>query len=213
MNEKPDGALKNVRKFAKGEYLFHQDDPTQDLYIVKTGSVRIFKTESTIEVDLAKVGPGAVLGEITVIDRGLRSASGVAEEDTEVVAISALEFDSVFSKMPEWFKKIALILVQRLREADLKIKNVSSCDNEERVCAIIVLLLTGEHCVKTDDGFELNAKFLEDEIMDLLCLQPADILSILDSLNRQGFIRSGYSKVTVLQKDAIEAKARTVLHV
>ncbi len=202
---------KNVRLFKKGEYLFHQGDPTQVLFIIKTGSVRIFKIESNIEFDLATVGQGAVLGEITVIDRGLRSASGVAVEDTEVIAISADDFDVVFSKMPEWFRKIALILVQRLREVDLKIKKTADCGNEERVCALLALLLAGDHCVKTDCGFELSSKYVEDEIMDLLMLQPTETIAVFNSLTRQNFIKQGYSKITVLQRDAIEAKALKVL--
>ena len=204
---------KNIRLFKKGEYLFHQGDPTQVLFIIKKGSVRIFKIESNIEFDLATVGQGAVLGEITVIDRGLRSASGVAIEDTEVIAISADDFDVVFSRMPEWFRKIALILVQRLREVDLKIKKTADCGNEDRVCALLALLLAGDQCVKTDSGFELSIKYVEDEIMDLLMLQPTEIIAVLDSLSRQSFIKQGYSKLTILQRDAIEAKALKVLSV
>jgi len=203
---------KNVRLFKKGEYLFRQGDPTQVLFIVKTGSVRIFKIESNIEFELSTVGPGAVLGEITVIDRGLRSASGVAIEDTEVIAISAADFDVVFSKMPEWFRKIALILVQRLREVDLKIKKTADCGNEDKVCALLALLLAGDQCVKTDSGFELSSKYVEDEIMDLLMLQPTETIAVFDSLTRQNFIKQGYSKITILQRDAIEAKALKVLN-
>jgi len=208
-----DSTPKNIRVFSKGEYLFHQGDPTQVLFIVKTGSVRIFKVESNIEFDLATATAGTVLGEITMIDRGLRSASGIAAEDTVVIAITASEFDAVFSKMPEWFRKIALILVQRLREVDQKIKKTFTGDIEDRISALIALLLAGDQSTKTENGFELSLKFLEDEIMDILNIQPSDIESALDSLSRQGFIRTNHLMVNVLLKDAIEAKARNILHV
>ena len=211
MAENSDNTSKNIRKFVKGEYLFYQNDTTQELFIVKTGLIRIFKVENENEIELDTVGPGAVIGEIALIDRGVRSASAVALEDTEVVAITATEFDTVFTKMPEWFKKIALILVQRLREVDLKVNRSLDCDHTDHVAAIISLLLATNQCTVIGDCYEISSKRLEDEIMDLLRLQPSEIHAILENLQIQGVIRVGYSNVTVLQKDVIEKKTLHIL--
>jgi CRP/FNR family transcriptional regulator len=212
MAENSENNSKNIRKFDKGEYLFQQNDTTQELYIVKKGSVRIFKIVNNTEIVLDTVGPGAVIGEIALIDRCVRSASAIAIEDTEVIAITATEFDSVFTKMPEWFKKIALILVQRLREVDSKINKSSDCDHTDHVAAIMSLLFATNQCIVTDEGYEISSKLLEDEIMDLFCLQPSETITILENLQKQGIIRIGHSKVTILQKDAIEKKTLKILH-
>lgn len=212
MAENGENSSKNIRKFDKGEYLFHQNDTTQELFIVKKGSIRIFKIVNNNEIVLDTVGPGAVIGEIALIDHGVRSASGIAVENTEVIAICANEFNGVFTKMPEWFKKIALILVQRLREVDSKINKSLDCDHTDHVAAIISLLFATNQCIVTDEGYEISSKLLEDEIMDLFCLQPSETITILENLQKQGIIRVGHSKVTVLQKEVIEKKTLQILH-
>lgn len=211
MAENSENTSRNIRKFDKGEYLFHQNDTTQELFIVKKGSIRIFKIVNKTEIDLDTVGPGAVIGEIALIDRGVRSASGIAVEDSEVIAITATEFDGVFTKMPEWFKKIALILVQRLREVDSKINKSLDCDRTDHVAAIISLLFATNQCSITAEGYEISCKLLEDEIMDLFCMQPSEAMAILVELQKLGIIRVGHSKVTVLQKEIIEKKTLQIL--
>lgn len=205
------GTTKTIRNLVNGEYLFHQNDTTHELYIIKKGSVRIFKTNGNIEIDLDFVGPGAVIGEIAIIDGGVRSASGVATEETEVIVISASEFNTVFSKMPDWFKKIALILVQRLREVDTKIDQSDEIDKSNHAAALISLIAATDHCCKCIDGLEIGSKFLENELTDLMSIQPAEVIAILEKFQKQGIIRIGHLKTTILLKDTLEKMAQTVL--
>jgi CRP-like cAMP-binding protein len=99
-----------------------------------------------------------------------------------------------------------------LREVDSKINKSSDCDHTDHVAAIMSLLFATNQCIVTDEGYEISSKLLEDEIMDLFCLQPSETITILENLQKQGIIRIGHSKVTILQKDAIEKKTLKILH-
>jgi CRP/FNR family transcriptional regulator, cyclic AMP receptor protein len=210
MTELEHCATKTMRKVVNGEYLFRQNDETKELYIIKKGSVRIFKVDGNSEINLDTVGPGSVIGEIAIIDGGVRSASGIATMDTEVIVVSASEFRTVFKKMPEWFQKIALILVQRLREVNSKINQAFDGDRLNHVAAIMSLIAATDQCCKSNDGYEISSKFLENELVDILNLQPAEVVTILDKLEKQGIIRTGHSKITILFKNTIEKMAQTV---
>lgn len=204
MAEQTKTASKVLRKFAKGEFLFRQNEETHELFIVKRGRVRIYKIEGRIEIDLDLVGPGAVIGEIAPIDKGTRTAFGVAVEETDAIVIAAEEFNSILSKIPEWFKKISLILVQRLREVDTKINRSLDGDRTNHVIALLSLLINSEHCTRNGATYEMNLKFVEDEIVDLLCLQPAEVTDILEKLAKDGLIQLTHSKITVLLKDSLD---------
>jgi CRP/FNR family transcriptional regulator, cyclic AMP receptor protein len=196
-----------IVKFAKGEYLFHQNDHTRELYIIQKGIVRIFKNEGTLQIDLDTVGAGMVVGEIATIDGGPRSASGIAIDDTEALLVPVEEFQGIIAKVPEYFKKIALILVQRLREADEKI-NLSIEGNKMcHVAALISFIAFSEQCTATDEGYEIDSKFLENELISLMNLQISEITEILEKIVKQGLIRIVRNKVILKERDALDQLA------
>jgi len=152
--------------FEKGTFLFKQDEMTQDLFILKKGCVRIFKNEGGVEIDLDTVGPGNVVGEVASIDGGSRTASGIALEQCEALVIPALEFKKILTTIPEWFRKIALILVQRLREVDSRISRSIEGERTNHIAAIISLLAFSEYCTNDAEGFVLDRKIIEYQIID-----------------------------------------------
>jgi CRP-like cAMP-binding protein len=205
-------ASRTIQKFSKGDYLFKQNDVSQDLYIIKKGNVRIFKIEGNLEIELDSAGSGSVIGEIASIDGGTRSASGVAVEETDALVISSTEFSAILSKIPEWFKKISLILVQRLREVDNKISCSIEGDRTNQVAAMIHLLSKSSYATPTEKAYEISMKFLEDELVDVLCIQPAEVVEILRKLEKRGIIKISHSKVSILSLESIDKLAESVFH-
>jgi len=189
-----------VVTFRKGEYLFRQNEDTHDLFIIRKGRVRIFKTEGTIEVELDTVGPGIVVGEIASIDGGQRTASGVAVDDTETVCIPGDEFQSILAKIPDWFRKIAMILVQRLREVDSKINLTLDGDHIAHVAALISLISHSDIAVRSIDGIEIDLKYLENELIDLLGIQPAEIVESIEWLAKKHLLKVERNKVKMVNQ-------------
>jgi CRP/FNR family transcriptional regulator, cyclic AMP receptor protein len=193
-----------VVTFNPGEYLFRQDELTQDLFILKSGSVRIYKTEGGVEIDLDMVGAGNVVGEIASIDGGTRTASGVACEKCEALVIPANEFQLILTSIPEWFRKIALILVQRLREVDSRISRSIEGERTNHIAAILSLLSFTELCNSTAEGFVLDRKTVEYQIVDLLTIPLDEITASLERLHRQGFIRLDRASIVLASREALD---------
>ena len=63
------------------------------LYIVVSGQIRVYLSDETgKEMILGLEGPGAIFGEIAVLDGEPRSASVAAMEQTELLMIEGREF-------------------------------------------------------------------------------------------------------------------------
>ena len=211
MAELQDSILnRRVVTFNSGEYLFRQDELTQDLFILKSGSVRIYKTEGGVEIDLDMVGAGNVVGEIASIDGGTRTASGVACEKCEALVIPANEFQLILTSIPEWFRKIALILVQRLREVDSRISRSIEGERTNHLAAILSLLSFTDLCNSTAEGFVLDRKTVEYQIVDLLTIPLGEITASLERLHRQGFIRLDRSSIILASREALDPLAEKV---
>ena len=201
---------RRIVTFAPGEYLFHQDEMTQDLFILKSGSVRIYKTEGGVEIDLDTVGAGNVVGEIASIDGGTRTASGVACEKCEAIVIPASEFQLILTSIPEWFKKIALILVQRLREVDSRISRSIEGERTNHIAAIISLLAFTDICESGDKGFILDRKTVEYQIVDLLNIPLGEISTSLERLQKQQYLRLSRTGITLSSREVLDPLAEKV---
>ncbi|MBN1576205.1 MAG: Crp/Fnr family transcriptional regulator [Chitinispirillaceae bacterium] len=198
--------------FKPGEYLFKQNDMTRDLFILKKGTVRIFKMEGGVEIDLDTVGRGNVVGEVASIDGGPRTASGVTLEECEALVIPAAEFQSILTSIPEWFRKIAMILVQRLREVDARISRSIVGERNNHIAAIISLLAFTDHCVSCPEGFMIDRRTVEYRIVDLLDISLGEITAALERLHKLKYLRLNRTGVILSSREALDGLAEKVFH-
>jgi len=197
-----------IRK--KGEFFFSQNDGSRQLYVVKKGKARVFKTEGEIEVDLDMVGSGGIFGEIAAIDGGKRSASVVAVEDTEAYCIDQGEFQKIVGEIPDWFQKIATILVHRLREVDDKIERVACGDWTPSVAAALTLFFCARRCDTIDLAATLNLKYVENELMDILGMKLADVTAALQGLERLKLVSIEKGKIAPCNAKKLAALGQTL---
>jgi len=84
--------------FSKGEIVFHEFDTADKFYIIRSGSVEIWKNfEKKDAVRIAIQGRGHVFGEMALVDDLPRSATICVHEDLKVIYILHNEFEHIMS--------------------------------------------------------------------------------------------------------------------
>jgi CRP-like cAMP-binding protein len=71
-------AIVDTQEVAAGKDLFREGDPGDGLFLVVSGEIEIIKRGPSGERSLARLGPGSVLGEMSLITTEARSATGRA---------------------------------------------------------------------------------------------------------------------------------------
>lgn len=112
--------------FERGEFLFSEGGPGDALYIIESGTVELYRTRKDgTRTVLATVGPGALLGEMSLVNIEPRSASGVAVEATRVIRVRnndlAAQLREDKDLLITLLINITRILSKRLRQADQKL--------------------------------------------------------------------------------------------
>ncbi|KMQ49713.1 hypothetical protein CHISP_3377 [Chitinispirillum alkaliphilum] len=205
-----DSASGKLVRFPQGNYLFKQGERTNELYILKSGEVRIFKVEGLSEIELDRVKPGMIIGEMAALDGGARSATGVAIKDVEAYCIDGQAFKKLTSEIPEWLRKISEILVKRLRELDNKIDNAASRDRSDKVAALIDLVASTPNCYPCKEGFAIGLDFLEGEVMDILGLKYSEISGILNRFECENLLKLDGSRIVIKKRDVFRELADSV---
>ncbi|MFH1761883.1 MAG: cyclic nucleotide-binding domain-containing protein [bacterium] len=128
----------NVREFKPGEIIYKEGELGKEMLVIKEGLVKIIKNSSQGPVELAQLGPGSIVGEMSLLDNLPRSADIQAVEVTVVSIVNEAIFNSVIAKVPIWLKGIVKIITNRLRDANTK---VGKSLLKDKVCGVVSLLL------------------------------------------------------------------------
>lgn len=105
------------RHIAKGEYIFHQGDDGDELFILMSGVVRVCKNtknkdEYTI-IDL-KSEWNVFFGEIAIMDNDVRSASILVLEDCHVLVMKKKDFIKLGDQHPDIGLPITRIIGKKI---------------------------------------------------------------------------------------------------
>lgn len=111
-----------LRTYKDGDLIFREGDYGKEMYVIKSGRVKIFRSGQGREVQLAVLDPGEFFGEIAVLDNRRRSANAVASMNTELIAIDRDTFRGFITQDVVW--DVLSRMTARMREIDDKLEDL-----------------------------------------------------------------------------------------
>ncbi len=121
------------RLFKKGESIFNAGDRGDALYIIRSGQVHLELTTNEGEcLLLDEIDAGEVIGELSFLDAGPRSASAFASEDSELLEFERGQLLAFVQQHPHAALDILGVMANRIRATDQLLRTrVSRNINEE----------------------------------------------------------------------------------
>ena len=141
-----------ARRFRRGEVLFHEGDPGDALFVVASGAVKVVvPSEEGEEAILATLRRGDFLGELALLDGAPRSASAVALEPTETLALPRDQFRALVASEPAIRDALLAALAGELRRLTTHVAELHFLDLTGRLAARLARLAE-EHGERLPDG-------------------------------------------------------------
>jgi CRP-like cAMP-binding protein len=97
-----------------GKVLVEEGKPGHEFFLIEDGTAEVRRNHRKV----ARLGRGQFFGELSLLDRGPRSATVVADTDMTLVVLGQREFLGVIDEVPAMAHKLLAALAGRLREAD-----------------------------------------------------------------------------------------------
>jgi CRP-like cAMP-binding protein len=107
----------SVAEFAPGQVLMQQGDEGDGLHLVLRGTAAIERDG----VPLAEIGPGGHVGELALLDGGVRSATMRAGPDLMTAFLPTGDFLDVLESSPDVALELLVTLVGRFREVEQRL--------------------------------------------------------------------------------------------
>ncbi|MBI4863180.1 MAG: cyclic nucleotide-binding domain-containing protein [Candidatus Riflebacteria bacterium] len=111
------------KELRQGETLFCEGDPGQEMFVIRRGSMTVFKSVSgQLDQVLAGLGAGNFFGEMSLFNRAPRSATLQAESDTTLYCLTRQDCELLLAEDPTtaaiFFYRLIQTFIERLRSAD-----------------------------------------------------------------------------------------------
>jgi len=182
-------------RLAADEVLFLAGDPGDGCYRIEEGLLKVtMVSRSGTERILAFLGPGAIVGELSMIDGRPRSASVVAVRDAALSFLSRAAFEAFTRKYPEVYKTLVTLLATRLRETDAVIAAGSFLPLRGRVASTLLELAENFGQDVGSGRIVIRQKIGQSDIAAMAGIARENVSRILNDWKRRKLVSrlSGY---------------------
>ncbi|WP_353894123.1 Crp/Fnr family transcriptional regulator [Proteinivorax hydrogeniformans] len=189
----------NHKTFKKGEVIFMQGDTTQNLYIVNSGKIKIFKdTPSGKEQILYILSDGDTIGELSLLKKETINYSAVAMEKTRVCVLTGHHFQEVITQNPDIIVKVMETVGDRLQKVESLVQSLGTKDVEARLAQTLASLAE-EFGTVNNSGIKLTLPMSREELSNYVGVARETISRKLGVLQDAGLIELISNKKIIIK--------------
>jgi CRP-like cAMP-binding protein len=195
------------RRLENGEIFYRPQDPSERLFILQKGKVRIFRTiPDGREFTLAVVESGTVFGEMALTGQRLEGAYAQAMEASQVSTMLKEDLERLVLEKPEVGLRIMQVLSERLRRYETRLEDVTMKDVHARLAGIIVLLVESEG-VRSRTGYKIPAHYTHERLGTMIGANRVAVTRAFGLLQDEGVVELRRRLIYVTDIDALRRSA------
>jgi len=194
------------RSYAPGEIVFTEGQPCAGLYVVESGSIRIFKSSAGGREQVLSIeGPGGTVAELPVFDGGTYPASGAVIEESVLLFVKKQDFHALCLAYPPVALKVLRVIGARLRHLVGIIEELSFTTVRHRLSAYLLRLAQKEG-KQAAQGIEIALPANNQELAAQIGTVRELVSRNLSRLQSEGLIRIDGRVVVVRNLKALESE-------
>jgi CRP-like cAMP-binding protein len=195
------------RSFAGNETILREGDPSDFLFVLLTGWVRVSTNlEDGREIVFGLRGPGDIIGELAGLTGWSRMASVRSIEPATVIQLTSRQLLASVRARPD----IAIALVRttavRLRQAQDARVGSAAFDVSQRV-AVYLVRMTEEHGRTVDEGILLETSLTQQDIANQVGASRRAVARTMALLRSRGVVSTGRKRIVVSEPNVLRSFA------
>ncbi|WP_172195190.1 Crp/Fnr family transcriptional regulator [Saccharibacillus qingshengii] len=195
------------KRLRKEQVLFDQGDLAAEMYIVKSGSLQIYREDEGRVIVLGHQFPGQMIGELEAVHENKeRLASVSALEKTVLWKIEQKDLDKLLDLYPVLLRRMFYVVSDRLSQADRKIEYLAFLDSRVRVSNLLLDLLAN-FGIPVEDGIKIEWRITHQYFSQMIGTGREAVTRALLELRQEGLIRTEARKIVVLDLERLRKQA------
>jgi CRP/FNR family transcriptional regulator, cyclic AMP receptor protein len=197
--------LLKERKFKKNHILMFENDQSEDVFIIRSGMVKIYRIHDGKEIVLSIGMPGDILGEVEALSNDNHRISSIeALENVTAWQINKQDFLTIVDKHPSVLRKAYMILVERTRMLNRLIRYLTFYDVRTKAANLLMDLY---YNFGEQDGliYKIDFKINQSLLASMLGVTRESISKTLGDFQNEGLIDIRDKYFYLLDKNQLES--------
>jgi len=170
-----------------GTVLISAEIPGEAIYFILDGSVRVqVLRENGSEITLTLLGPGDVVGEMSLVHRNGRSAWVITRKETTLLWMERKAFQRLLELSPHLARNLVQDLSARLQAANERLLSIATLDVTGRVARIILELAERYGKPVPGEGVHIFFPVTQGEIAEMIGATRERVNQIMVRLKKAG---------------------------
>lgn len=196
--------LFSERKFKKNEILFFEGDIGEELFVIKSGIVKIYRIDNTKQITLALFRSGDFFGEMSIMQKeGTRSANAETLEPSVMYTLKRSTFYDYLGRSTLLCMRLLEVTMNRLRRANEQIHDLTFLDVRTRILKAIHHL-SMEHGERQQDAVQIMVKLTHQEIANMVGTVRESVTKVLQELQDDRIISIQNKLIRIEDMDALK---------
>jgi CRP/FNR family cyclic AMP-dependent transcriptional regulator len=193
--------------FPAGARILTATQPGEVAYIVLDGTLKVSVLQSNgRELTLALLGPGEIVGELSLADRTGRSADVVALEKSNLVWIDRNTFERLRREIPLITENLLRLMARRLRLANAQLQAIATLDVHGRVARQLLALADALGEELPDGSVRIPLRITQSDLAALVGATRVRVNEVIVGFTRRRYITvDGKHRITVRDQSQLEA--------
>ncbi len=195
--------IKRLQYYPDRSVIFHQGEPTQGVFIIRRGTVKLSMTSSKGRAVILRVaGEGEILGLSSVLSGDAYLATAEALEDTDVAFVEREQFLQMLLHNPEAALSVALHACSNYKAACRQISLLGLCRSaSERLAQFLLNWATPK---TYRDGSPVWLGLTHEEISQAAGTTRETVTRTLMDFRRKGWASLASSNLVLADREALE---------
>jgi CRP-like cAMP-binding protein len=157
-----------MQRFTRGETIMRRGEPGTGMVVILQGSMRVSVTSAEgQETSLGLLGPGAVVGEMALLDGGERSSDVTGVEDGVMMLIQRADFLSLLETNAGMCIRLMQVLCERLRGANRSVEEIATLSLSARLGRLLLRIGEG-YGTRIDGATRLDLRLSQKDLSTLV---------------------------------------------
>ncbi|SEK18858.1 CRP/FNR family transcriptional regulator, anaerobic regulatory protein [Carnobacterium iners] len=192
-----------ARKYKKNHILIFEEDPIDRVYIVKSGTLKIYRTYEDKEIILDFVKKHEVIGEVELFSKSPALSSVEVTEDAEIYHLSQVDFIALIYKNKTILENIFRIHHQRFETLNKQIRNLTFYSVHTRVCRVLLDFLENN---ETSNDFTIK-NINQSTIASMIGVTRESVSKAFKDLQDERILSLQPKTITILDRDKLKEYA------
>lgn len=192
----------HMQTFSRGEIIYEAGEPSDYMYIVHRGRVKIYRLAESGKEQLIRImKPGDFMGELSLFSKTTFDHYAETMENTEICFMRQRDLQSFLLRWPSISIKLLDEFSMRLRNMEKLVSSLTSEDVEKRIASYLVEL------AEKENKLNFNLPLSKKDLASYLGTTPESISRKLTDFQEQGLLMQfGQKGIEILALEVLRRR-------